>query len=231
MAIINPSLPTIGGQRGDGESALRNDIVAILAELNGNLDTTNVRDASLRSTDMDSGVPVSALPVAPYDGQEIDFIADAALGAVWRLKYRAGSASAFKWEFRGGASMYITSLPGGSLVAANGYAGLNANNLQMALPLNGDYEVDWRSFGQSDTVGSILQCGMYGPTPDFDAAAFANNAALITANAINTGYQLTGFMNITGLNGTRVIEQRFLTSAGTATFGRKYIRARPIRVG
>lgn len=46
MARLNPALPNIGTDaRGAGESTLRDDIVAILAELNGNLDQTNMAPA------------------------------------------------------------------------------------------------------------------------------------------------------------------------------------------
>jgi hypothetical protein len=43
MAQVNPALPTMGAERGDGESALRSDVQAILNEFNGNIDTANVK--------------------------------------------------------------------------------------------------------------------------------------------------------------------------------------------
>jgi hypothetical protein len=45
VAQTKPTQPANGGQRGDGETALRADIVAILNELNGNLDNTNMAAA------------------------------------------------------------------------------------------------------------------------------------------------------------------------------------------
>lgn len=39
------------------------------------------------------------------DGDFADLIADAAAGVIWRLRYRAASASAFKWEFVGGSPL------------------------------------------------------------------------------------------------------------------------------
>src|SRR4030095_11342304 len=48
---------------------------------------------------------VSALPGSPFDGQEIYYLADATNSVIWHLRYRAGSSSAYKWEFIGG--MYL----------------------------------------------------------------------------------------------------------------------------
>jgi hypothetical protein len=42
MAQISPALPIIGGNRGDGESALRSDVQALLNEFNGNIDASNL---------------------------------------------------------------------------------------------------------------------------------------------------------------------------------------------
>src|SRR5437762_440888 len=46
MAIISPSLPVIGGQRGDGEVALRNDVDTLLTEFNGNIDDANIKSGA-----------------------------------------------------------------------------------------------------------------------------------------------------------------------------------------
>lgn len=46
---------------------------------------------------------VTSLPAAPADGQECIFVADATNGVAWHLKYRAASASAYKWEVIGGS--------------------------------------------------------------------------------------------------------------------------------
>ena len=48
---------------------------------------------------------VTSLPANPVDGQEVDFLASATDGVIWRLRYRAGSASSYKWEFVGGPPM------------------------------------------------------------------------------------------------------------------------------
>lgn len=57
---------------------------------------------------------VTALPSSPVDGQEINFLADPTNGVVWRLRYRAGSSSAYKWEYVGGAALYSEAPNAGS---------------------------------------------------------------------------------------------------------------------
>lgn len=46
MAQVNPSLPTLGSARGDGETAVRADLVALLGEFNGNIDNANIKAAA-----------------------------------------------------------------------------------------------------------------------------------------------------------------------------------------
>ena len=45
---------------------------------------------------------VTSLPATPTDGQEVYYLADAANGVIWHLRYRAAATGAFKWEFVGG---------------------------------------------------------------------------------------------------------------------------------
>jgi hypothetical protein len=46
MAIIAPATPNIGDARGSGEVAVRNDLVALLAEFNGNIDDSNIKSGA-----------------------------------------------------------------------------------------------------------------------------------------------------------------------------------------
>jgi hypothetical protein len=55
VAQINPALPTIGGARGDGETNLRADTVALLNEFNGNIDAANMKANSLTGAEMAVG--------------------------------------------------------------------------------------------------------------------------------------------------------------------------------
>lgn len=43
MSVVNPPTPTIGENRGDGEADVRNALIALIAEFNGNVDDSNVK--------------------------------------------------------------------------------------------------------------------------------------------------------------------------------------------
>jgi hypothetical protein len=52
VAVINPTLPTIGDSRGGEEADVRAALAAILTELNGNLDGANLKDNSLTGDEL-----------------------------------------------------------------------------------------------------------------------------------------------------------------------------------
>ena len=62
-------------------------------------------------------------PASPADGDLWCFPADAGNGAMWLFRYRAASASAYKWEFVGGAPLWAAltdiSTASGSWVASS----------------------------------------------------------------------------------------------------------------
>jgi hypothetical protein len=84
------------------------------------------------------GIPrVTSLPPDPVDGQEVIYVASAADGVLWHLKYNAGSASAYKWEFVGGGELASGPL-GDITTASTGYVALTSGP-SIVLPLAGDY--------------------------------------------------------------------------------------------
>jgi len=99
---------------------------------------------------------VTALPSAPYDGQIIRYLADAAAGVEWTLRYRltnpdgTPNASAYKWDFQGGAP--ISNFLNGQNTAArtvSTYAPMSA----ATVPLAGDYFA-WGRAGAGTTAGN-----------------------------------------------------------------------------
>jgi hypothetical protein len=88
---------------------------------------------------------VSALPAFVVDGDEVYYqnAAMATAGIVWHLRYNAGSASAYKWEFLGGQDMVA---PFGAAVALNtagSWVIINPGQ-QLVVPLNGSYEIGYQ---------------------------------------------------------------------------------------
>lgn len=166
---------------------------------------------------------VTSLPIAPVDGQECYFLADATAGVNWHLKYRAASASAYKWEFIGGG--YLFARQGAAFTAATGsgaYADPGASMPTVTVPLAGDYDV--YAHGHS----------------------FAPTAATNETNVALNGGGLSGSMWVGGVNQRMpfsVSDIRAGVAAATAlrpwfsangqnlTHAQYSVRARPQRVG
>lgn len=81
---------------------------------------------------------VSVLPPTPADGQVIDYVADSANGVIWRFRYRAASASTYKWELVGGSSLHVEDNVERSVTSTT-QAAVGACSINT--PLAGDYRV------------------------------------------------------------------------------------------
>jgi hypothetical protein len=104
---------------------------------------------------------VTTLPASPVDGQIVDFLAiyNAGSDAVtWRLRYRASSGYAYKWEFVGGPAMYA---PAGSSTAVGNITLTTTNwtaltgGPTLTVPLAGDYTVGVGATMQSQAGGAM----------------------------------------------------------------------------
>jgi hypothetical protein len=75
-------------------------------------DTVDVpRDMQALATTLDGlmrAPAVTALPATAKDGDELFFVADAANGIVWHLRYRTAAGAPYRWEFVGGGWLYST---------------------------------------------------------------------------------------------------------------------------
>jgi hypothetical protein len=227
-AQINPSLPTLGGARGDGETNLRADVVAILNEINGNLDSSNIKDGTLRTADLDSAGTVTALPASPYDGQEINYLADPTNGVVWRFKYRAASAATSKWECIGGSPLSVT-IDTAETVATTTFSGLTTDGPTITVPLPGDYDVDLEAntFAPAAVAGAVGQMG-FGVAA---AAPLPADTAMASIPTVNAPFDIKRSRRKTALAASTVLRCLYAASAGSATFRYRRMCVTPVRVG
>jgi len=139
----------------------------------------------------------TSLPASPKDGQEYDYIADETNGIVWRLRYRSASASAHKWEFVGGAPLWLYENPGEKLVWTKSFAEdiKRLGKLKITVPFAGDYDV-------LASAGFIIE-----------GAAALHLRYLFAANQTGTGLDPdNGFMTMGGtlagaVNNATIISQ------------------------
>lgn len=83
--------------------------------------------------------PVSSLPGAPVNGQEVIYNANITDGVIWRFKYRAASPNTKKWEFQGGAPLYTQILTQELIGSQGAWVNLATIGPDITVPLTGDY--------------------------------------------------------------------------------------------
>jgi hypothetical protein len=142
---------------------------------------------------------VTALPANPVDGQECYFVADAANGVLWHLRFNAGSSSAYKWEFVGGSPLVASIVGSGEAGSSTGAWSFPTTRVRVPTVLKGDYDTAVVLRATAAGGGSVLvSLGVAltstGPTPPGTTTAFtvtANGAGSVVADARLTSTSVT----------------------------------------
>jgi len=160
---------------------------------------------------------VTSLPGSPVDGQECYYVADAAGGVIWQLRYRAASASTYKWEFVGGGSLVAEDLSAFNTSSAT-YVNCGPT---LTAPLAGDYVIlqgavveggaaGWRgriAYNGVDTEAVYASGQGANANPDgngisrtlrrtLTASAYTLKARSDAANALNFGFRHMQFVPV-----------------------------------
>ena len=173
-----------------------------------------------------------ALPSPMYDGQEIVYVADAAAGVLWRLRYNAASASAYKWEFVGGSPLVDEQIAdeNGSMNAST-WGGVSGNDPQLAVPLAGDYDAQMHAKLINNTSACSFHAGFRVGAVDpviLVSATAQSQAATATNAAVSFRRRLAGVAAAT------TISHRYWhngTNPSTITRGAAQLAVWPVRVG
>jgi hypothetical protein len=114
-----------------------------------------------------SGTPplVSVLPGSPNDGQEVYYLADAANGVIWHLRYRAASPNAAKWELVGGGELESYQAEAKKITLASSSYVLQAleKSPTITVPLAGAYAVRFafQYLNTEAAPGGTVECQAY----------------------------------------------------------------------
>lgn len=171
---------------------------------------------------------VSALPSSPVDGQEVYYQSSAMgiAGTVWRLRYRAASTHAYKWEYVGGSALDGSADAGASYTTGAAYSpGPALATPQLTVPLAGEYlfeyECNWQATGGYPDLRALLVVG-----GGWASAAFGATSPSTFNDSVS------GHRRVTATVGA-VADLRILSSGAGAivTVYDRSITARPIRVG
>jgi hypothetical protein len=167
----------------------------------------------------------TTLPASPFDGQEavlVDSVSNPTYQ--WRFRYNAGSTSAYKWEFVGGAPIQLDSFADWSTASA-AYV---ATDLGAAVPHAGDYDVRWSSMHYCDTATG----GYTATVVAVSAAATSDNSAIVNTvlGATESTYG-TRDLRVTGVGaGATLTIYAKVSGGGTAHFARRHLVVVPARV-
>jgi hypothetical protein len=170
---------------------------------------------------------MTALPGSPRDGQVIRYLADATNGIEWMLAYRSASASAYKWEFIGGAALFAQVQTAESS-AATSYADLTTVGPTVTPPLAGDYVLAYEAAAYSSGIDRALYLNV---AVGAAAPLGADYQVISTENiASRTTYIRRELLKL-GLAAATAVKLQYQTNADTATFFNRAIKLTPRRVG
>jgi hypothetical protein len=168
----------------------------------------------------------TVLPSSPEDGQEYDYVADAVNGVVWRLRYRAVSASAHKWEFVGGVPV----VTGGSEVhvsASSAFVELKGSP-QIKPPLDGDYDVTMDMLMSQQVAGaSNIEAAIV--TNKVAGSAVLMNLFIATAQFAGAWQERTARFGLLAANSYQIYVRSLSGLSTQYQFGQ--FSYRPVRVG
>lgn len=166
----------------------------------------------------------TTLPASPVDGQEailVDSLTNPSYQ--WRFRYNAGSSSAYKWEFIGGA-------PWSATVAASETTGsgipadLTTVGPSLALPRAGDYiftfgaEVSNSAAGNATKIAVTLSGAAYA-----DAQMVNDTAGAAYLRRISRTARANGLLAATA-------KLQYSVTAATGTFVNRDLQVLPVRV-
>jgi hypothetical protein len=164
----------------------------------------------------------TALPSSAVDGESFYYVADATNGIVWHLRYRAASASAYKWEYVGGDSLQALVDTAQNTISTS-FTDLATAGPQITLPLAGDYLCDMNLVLYNNGSNFTFAAVKFGAATTLEADGllkFGPNAATHGKTIVKTG-----------LAAAAVAKLQYKVGAGTGTFQTRILRVRPIRVG
>jgi hypothetical protein len=169
----------------------------------------------------------TTLPASPSDGQEA-ILVDSLTNPTyqWRFRYNAGSSSAYKWEFVGGANLVSGVITAENSTTTNAWVNMATVGPIVTVPRAGDYFFIASCVLGMTAATSNIQLGVgYG---DFGTASFSAIASIYTAGGF-VSPSLSGRAN--GVAAGQDWRQKYYnTVAGTMTARDRWLSVLPIRV-
>jgi hypothetical protein len=198
-----------------------------------------IDDADAAAQRVTLGVPAvtysATIPASPTDGDTWIYPADATNGIMWTFRYRAGSASTYKWEFIGGSPLAVTVDTEDSVTSATYAALTNAQTL--TIPFAGDWNIELSAHMRpSIDNNNVVKTGWW--SYDVGATGAVDADAIHWRFALNNNGGVTDFganmhrrRRKNAIAATTVLTTKARASAASTFVGDRMIAATPIRVG
>lgn len=191
-----------------------------------NWDSAPAADSTIDALWSANGNPlVTSLPASPIDGQECYYQADATNGIIWNLRYRAASASAYKWELVGGSGLQgysdATETTTSASLTATGFT-----SITQTAPLAGDYVLIFGCNAYATTAGNVqMGISVSGAAPD------STTQTSVYTPATNAGVTIQRQQRKTGVTASTTFQAQHAVQAGTGSFRYRSLAIQPLRVG
>jgi hypothetical protein len=171
----------------------------------------------------------TTLPGSPVDGQEailVDSVTNPSYQ--WRFRYNAGSTSAYKWEFVGGAPLHGKGGSIGNVTSGSGQVDLS-NGPVLTVPRAGDYLLTTGIFcQQTGTPSGAAQLDTYSV---WSSSGLDGRSVSFVIYQIYDGSTLSYTQRCLNRVAGENVRLRVVTNgAQTATFADGSITITPIRV-
>ena len=181
-------------------------------------------------TDEFGGVPaaglVTSLPSSPIDGQECYYLADDANGVIWHLRYRAASASPYKWEVVGGSALHAYVAARQTKAAGGAFGALATAGPSITVPVAGDYRVQVSSHQIPPGATFAVHSYDVGGTGALEA-----DGAYSTIRTAGDVWSLTSPEVLKTVAASTAFVSKYMTSPLGCDFMSRSMRVTPVRVG
>lgn len=141
----------------------------------------------------------------------------------WFFQYRAAGTAGKRWEFIGGAPLYVRDDT--SRTRANTAYGDLTSPLSLTIPLAGDYDITIEAdlFVSTNGYSAVLSYAV-GATAASDAWAVSESNTITSVSGSKTTRH-------TGISASASIAEKAKASGGTGTFLNRRLSVLPVRVG
>lgn len=173
-------------------------------------------------------VPVTSLPASAVDGQEIEYVADAANGVRWRFRYNASSSSSHKWECIGGPVPLSGEILAEETTTSAVYTDLATVGPNITLPFAGDYDFEWGFRGYPSSANQDALCALYVGTAQTDSYASDVYSLSAASGFIPSDFRRT---RLPGVAAGALAKLVYRVTGGTGFFQKRNLHVWPVRVG